>query len=60
MSRAIGASLVPRVVYVSCDPATLARDVRVLVDAGYAMSDVRAFDLFPRTGHVETVLTLTR
>lgn len=60
VSRAIGASLVPRVVYVSCDPATLARDVRVLVDAGYTMSDVRAFDLFPRTGHVETVLTLTR
>jgi len=45
---------------VSCDRATLARDVRVLVDAGYTMSDVRAFDLFPRTGHVETVLTLTR
>ncbi len=60
VSRAIGASLVPRVVYVSCDPATLARDVRVLVDAGYSMSDVRAFDLFPRTGHVETVLTLDR
>lgn len=60
VSRALAASGVPRIVYVSCDPATLARDVRVLVDAGYAMSDVRAFDLFPRTGHVETVLTLTR
>ena len=60
VSRALGAGGVPRIVYVSCDPATLARDVRVLVDAGYAMSDVRAFDLFPRTGHVETVLTLSR
>lgn len=60
VSRAIGAGGVPRLVYVSCDPATLARDVRVLVDAGYTLSDVRAFDLFPRTGHVETVLTLTR
>ncbi len=60
VSRALGAGGVPRLVYVSCDPATLARDVRVLVDAGYTMSDVRAFDLFPRTGHVETVLTLSR
>ena len=60
VSRALGAGGVPCIVYVSCDPATLARDVRVLVDAGYAMSDVRAFDLFPRTGHVETVLTLSR
>jgi len=60
VSRALAAGGVPRIVYVSCDPATLARDVRVLVDAGYAMSDVRAFDLFPRTGHVETVLTLSR
>lgn len=60
VSRALGAGGVPRIVYVSCDPATLARDVRVLVDAGYAMSDVRAFDLFPRTGHVETVVTLSR
>lgn len=60
VARALGAGGVRRIVYVSCDPATLARDVRVLVDAGYTMSDVRAFDLFPRTGHVETVLTLTR
>ena len=60
VSRALAGSGVPRIVYVSCDPATLARDVRILLDAGYAMSDVRAFDLFPRTGHVETVLTLTR
>ena len=60
VSRALGAGGVPCIVYVSCDPATLARDVRVLVDAGYAMSDVRAFDLFPRTGHVETVVTLSR
>jgi len=60
VSRALAGSGVARIVYVSCDPATLARDVRVLVDGGYSMSDVRAFDLFPRTGHVETVLTLTR
>ncbi len=59
VSTVLAASGVPRVVYVSCDPATLARDVRILVDAGYALTDVRAFDLFPRTGHVETVVTLT-
>ena len=60
VSGGLAAGGVRRIVYVSCDPATLARDVRLLIDAGYAMSDVRAFDLFPRTGHVETVLTLDR
>jgi tRNA/tmRNA/rRNA uracil-C5-methylase (TrmA/RlmC/RlmD family) len=48
------------IVYVSCDPATLARDVRRLASVGYTPRDVRAFDLFPRTGHVEVVVTLTR
>lgn len=51
---------VSEVIYVSCDPATLARDVRLFVDGGYTFSDVRAFDLFPRTAHIETVLTLRR
>ena len=48
----------PRVVYVSCDPATLARDVRELTGAGYRLMCAQAFDLFPRTGHVETVALL--
>lgn len=48
------------IVYVSCDPATLARDVRRFVERGFRLGAVRAFDLFPRTGHVETVVTLTR
>jgi 23S rRNA (uracil1939-C5)-methyltransferase len=43
---------------VSCDVPTLARDTRALVDAGYAITDVRAFDLFPATAHVETVAVL--
>lgn len=51
---------VAEIVYVSCDPATLARDVKRFVDAGFQLGDVRGFDLFPRTGHVETVVTLTR
>lgn len=44
-----------RVVYVSCDPATMARDARRLLDAGYRMRPLVAFDLFPNTPHVETV-----
>jgi 23S rRNA (uracil1939-C5)-methyltransferase len=49
----------PRIVYVSCDIATLARDVRRLVDAGYAIDRVDGFDLFPNTPHVETVVLLS-
>jgi 23S rRNA (uracil1939-C5)-methyltransferase len=47
----------PEVVYVSCDPATLARDLDRMSEA-YEVEDVRAFDLFPQTGHVETVVSL--
>jgi tRNA/tmRNA/rRNA uracil-C5-methylase (TrmA/RlmC/RlmD family) len=44
-----------RVVYVSCDPATFARDTRILLDAGYRLDEVIGMDLFPNTAHVETV-----
>jgi 23S rRNA (uracil1939-C5)-methyltransferase len=44
-----------RIVYVSCDPATMARDARRLIDAGYMLDGLRAFDLFPNTPHVESV-----
>jgi 23S rRNA (uracil1939-C5)-methyltransferase len=44
-----------RVVYVSCDPPTMARDARRLLDGGYRLTGLRAFDLFPNTPHVETV-----
>ena len=51
---------VPRVVYVSCDATTLARDCAWFRDAGYDIGDVRPVDMFPRTGHVESVVRLTR
>jgi len=49
-----------RVVYVSCDVATLARDARALVDGRYGLTSIRAVDLFPSTAHVETVAVFDR
>ena len=49
-----------RLVYVSCDPATLARDVARLREKGYHLRQAEAADLFPRTGHVETVCLLSK
>jgi tRNA/tmRNA/rRNA uracil-C5-methylase (TrmA/RlmC/RlmD family) len=50
----------PRLVYVSCDPPTLARDARRLLDAGYRLTSLRAFDLFPNTPHVESLAVFDR
>jgi 23S rRNA (uracil1939-C5)-methyltransferase len=47
-----------RVVYLSCDLATLARDVKRLTQAGYSIDHIEAFDLFPNTAHVETLVVL--
>ncbi len=47
-----------RMVYVSCDPASFARDLRIVLDAGWTMESLRAFDLFPMTEHVELVAAL--
>ena len=49
-----------RIVYVSCDPATLARDVALLKDRGYTLASATAADLFPRCSHVETVVLLSK
>ena len=49
-----------RVIYVSCDPATLGRDVKRLREGGYLLQQAEAVDLFPRTGHVETVCLLSK
>ena len=49
-----------RIVYVSCDPATLARDVALLKQRGYRLKNAMACDLFPRCSHVESIVCLTR
>jgi 23S rRNA (uracil1939-C5)-methyltransferase len=53
--EAVARSGAERIVYVSCDPPTMARDGRRLLDAGYELEGVRGFDLFPNTAHVETL-----
>jgi 23S rRNA (uracil1939-C5)-methyltransferase len=50
----------PEIVYVSCDPATLARDLRTLSGSGYAIESINLVDLFPQTFHLETVVALRR
>jgi 23S rRNA (uracil1939-C5)-methyltransferase len=59
LTRLVGLNAT-RVVYVSCDVATLARDARLIVDSGYRLADIRAFDLFPNTAHVETLAIFDR
>jgi 23S rRNA (uracil1939-C5)-methyltransferase len=49
-----------RIVYVSCDPATMARDARRLLDGGYELKSLEAFDLFPNTPHVESLGVFVR
>jgi 23S rRNA (uracil1939-C5)-methyltransferase len=54
------ASTTKRLVYVSCDPATLSRDLRLLVDGGFTLNEVQPLDMFPHTQHIECVSTLDR
>ena len=49
-----------RIVYISCNPDTLARDCRLFEEFGYRYGKVYLFDLFPRTGHVEAVVCLEK
>ncbi len=57
---ALIAARVPHVWYLSCNPATLARDLAQLVKAGYAIDGVQPFDMFPQTGHIEAFAALHR
>jgi 23S rRNA (uracil1939-C5)-methyltransferase len=51
---------VKRLVYVSCDPSTLARDARQLIDSGYQLIEAQPIDLFPQTYHIECVALFVR
>jgi tRNA/tmRNA/rRNA uracil-C5-methylase (TrmA/RlmC/RlmD family) len=58
VSRSLAATGARAVVYVACDPASLARDVAAFSAAGYRLAALRAFDAFPMTAHVECVALL--
>ena len=51
---------IPSIVYISCNIATAARDVKILEENGYKLKEVTPVDLFPRTAHIETVLKLDK
>jgi 23S rRNA (uracil1939-C5)-methyltransferase len=51
---------VPRIVYVSCNPASLARDLKLLAEMGYGLKEAQPVDMFPQTSHVETVVLMSR
>jgi 23S rRNA (uracil1939-C5)-methyltransferase len=60
VAQLLAALKVKRISYVSCDPATLARDMRVLLETGYHVEEVHLVDLFPQTFHIETLIRLAR
>lgn len=60
VTEALGNSSLRRLVYISCMPATLARDLSLLYRQGYGIERCQPFDMFPQTGHVETVTVLVR
>lgn len=59
-TKLLAALRVPKIIYLSCDPTTLARDLRLLLDFGYQMEEVHLIDLFPQTFHIESLVRLAR
>ncbi|MFH0993278.1 MAG: methyltransferase domain-containing protein, partial [bacterium] len=57
--KAIIEMKIPKVVYVSCDPATLVRDLKILANGGYNIVETTPFDMFPQTSHVESATLAT-
>jgi 23S rRNA (uracil1939-C5)-methyltransferase len=60
VARSLAQMGAPRLIYVSCDPATLARDLVTLTGAGYGVAQAHLVDLFPQTYHIESVVELVR
>jgi len=60
VSELLAATGTPRITYVSCDPATLARDLTLLIGSGYRIEEAHLIDLFPQTFHIESVIQLVR
>ncbi len=58
--RMLTAAPPQKLIYISCMPPTLARDIKLLAQAGYQLQSVQGYDMFPQTAHVETVAVLTR
>jgi 23S rRNA (uracil1939-C5)-methyltransferase len=57
---AIAAAKIETIIYVSCNPMTLSRDVKTLLEQGYKVDEINPFDMFPQTWHIETVVKLTK
>ena len=60
VARLLATLAAPRVIYVSCDPATLARDLAILLVSGYRVEQLHLVDLFPQTYHLESIVHLVR
>ena len=58
--KAIGKTNTERIVYVSCDPSTLGRDLKILDELGYETVEIQPVDMFPQTGHIENVVLLNK
>lgn len=59
-AKLLAALRVPKIVYLSCDPTTLARDLQVLLEFGYRLEEVHLIDLFPQTFHIESMVRLAK